>query len=80
MGNKQSSAGPLHTHAKLAASKFDQDELHVLKQTWQDLADRNEGKGIDKDTFLKYFPLNGLMGERLFSQFDIKNNGLITCN
>ena len=34
--------------AKLAANKFDTDEIHVLKKTWQDLADRTNGKGIDK--------------------------------
>jgi serine/threonine protein kinase/Ca2+-binding EF-hand superfamily protein len=77
MGNKNSSFGRLHAEAKLAASKFDEDELHILKQTWQDLADRCEGRGIDKDTFLQYFPLNGLLGERLFLSFDTKHNGHI---
>lgn len=77
MGNKNSSFGQLHAESKLAASKFDQDELHILKQTWQDLADRCEGRGIDKDTFLQYFPLNGLLGERLFVSFDTKSNGFI---
>ena len=71
MGNKSSSiTGGLSAHAKLAASKFDKDELHILKQTWSDMADRCDGKGIDKETFLQYFPLNGLMGERLFASFD----------
>ena len=40
----------------------DVDEIHVLQKTWQDLADRSQGKGIDKDTFLQYFPLTGLLG------------------
>jgi hypothetical protein len=40
----------------------DTDEIHVLRATWQDLADRTGGKGIDKETFLQYFPLNGLLG------------------
>lgn len=39
------------------------------------MADRNNGKGIDKETFMQYFPLNGLLGDRLFSQFDVKQNG-----
>jgi serine/threonine protein kinase/Ca2+-binding EF-hand superfamily protein len=65
------------TEAKLAIQKFDQDELHVLKKTWQDLADRSNGKGIDKDTFLQYFPLHGLLGERLFAQFDSHKRGYI---
>ena len=29
---------------------------------FKDLADRTGGKGIDKETFLQYFPLNGLLG------------------
>lgn len=33
--------------------------------------------GIDKETFLQYFPLNGLLGERLFAQFDLKKTGYI---
>ena len=28
----------------------------------KDLAERNGGKGIDKETFLQFFPLNGLLG------------------
>jgi serine/threonine protein kinase/Ca2+-binding EF-hand superfamily protein len=67
----------LNKEAQVAASKFDSDEMHLLKKTWEDLADRTNGKGIDKETFLQYFPLNGLLGERLFAQFDQKNNGLI---
>jgi serine/threonine protein kinase/Ca2+-binding EF-hand superfamily protein len=63
--------------AKLALHKFDQDEIHVLKKTWQDLADRSNGKGIDKETFLAYFPLHGLLGERLFAQFDSHKRGYI---
>ena len=79
MGNKGSTpTAGLSAHAKLAASKFDKDELHILKQTWSDLADRCDGKGIDKETFLQYFPLNGLMGERLFFAFDSNGDGLIT--
>lgn len=76
MGNKHS-AGELHHEAKLAASKFESDELHILKKTWDDLAERNDGKGIDKEIFLQYFPLTGLLGDRLFAQFDVKGNGLI---
>lgn len=61
----------------MAALKFDTDEIHVLRKTWQDLADRSSGKGIDKETFLQYFPLNGLLGERLFAQFDKRGVGEI---
>lgn len=64
--------------AQIAAKKFDSDERFLLQKIWQDLADRSDGKGVDKDTFLKYFPLNGLLGERLFAQFDTLNNNVIT--
>ena len=76
MGNKNS-AGELHNEAKLAASKFESTELHILKKTWEVLADRNDGRGIDKEMFLQYFPLSGLLGERLFTEFNMKGNGLI---
>mmetsp|Transcript_11288 Transcript_11288/g.17176 ORF Transcript_11288/g.17176 Transcript_11288/m.17176 type:complete len:828 (-) Transcript_11288:222-2705(-) len=76
MGNTNSPSH-IHSKARLAASKFDKDELHVLRATWTDLAERNHGKGIDKDTFLQYFPLCGLLGDRLFAQFDVKGDGLI---
>lgn len=62
---------------RVAAQKFDDDEICILEKTWQDLADRGNGKGIDKETFLQYFPLNGLLGERLFAQFDHKKTGYI---
>ncbi len=76
-GGSHAQAEIVHHEAKLAAQKFDDDEIHVLKKTWQDLADRSNGKGIDKDTFLQYFPLNGLLGERLFAQFDKRRSGFI---
>lgn len=38
---------------------------------------RSNGKGIDKDTFLQYFPLHGLLGDRLFAQFDTHKRGYI---
>ena len=78
MGNKHSGSGKLHNGLpKYSASKFDDDELWVLKQTWQDMADRNDGRGIDKETFLQYFPLHGLLGERMFVSFDRKKTGFI---
>lgn len=77
MGANNSNPGELHAESRLAASKFAEDEIHVLRKTWQDLADRSNGKGIDKETFLQYFPLHGLLGERLFVQFDVKNTGYI---
>ncbi len=62
MGNSHKK---LNGEARLAATKFDNDEIEVLEKTWQDMADRSNGKGIDKDTFLQYFPLNGLLGKQI---------------
>jgi Ca2+-binding EF-hand superfamily protein len=76
-GTSNNAAAGLHKEARIAAQKFDDDEIHVLKKTWEDLSERSNGKGIDKETFLQYFPLNGLLGERLFAQFDMKKTGYI---
>jgi Ca2+-binding EF-hand superfamily protein len=51
--------------------------MHNIVKTWEDLADRTNGKGIDKDTFLQYFPMTGLLGDRLFAQFDVKKTGYL---
>lgn len=76
-GTSHSNHRDIHHEAKLAKQKFDEDEIFVLKKIWQDLADRSGGKGINKETFLQYFPLNGLLGERLFCQFDSSKTGEI---
>mmetsp|Transcript_24409 Transcript_24409/g.35872 ORF Transcript_24409/g.35872 Transcript_24409/m.35872 type:complete len:819 (+) Transcript_24409:77-2533(+) len=76
MGNLNS-PDHIHTEARLAANKFSKDELHILRATWTDLAERNHGKGIDKETFKQYFPLDGLLGDRFFAQFNIKGSELI---
>ena len=68
-----SNPGELHSEALVAAQRFDADELYLLQKTWNDLADRTNGKGIDKETFLQFFPLNGLLGERLFAQVRFNN-------
>lgn len=77
MGHSSSNPAHLHSESRLAAARFDDDEIFILKKTWEDLAERSNGKGIDKETFLQYFPLSGLLGERLFAQFDTKGNGYI---
>jgi predicted DNA-binding antitoxin AbrB/MazE fold protein len=57
---------------KAYLKKFDTEEVEVLRQVYQELSSRNPGIGIDKETFLQYFPLPGLWGERLFYRFDYK--------
>ena len=56
---------------------FGADEKRMIERTFQDLALRSPGKVIDKGTFLKFFPLPGLLGERLFKVFDRKQTGVI---
>lgn len=47
MGNVQSGKPiQLTGKAKLAASKFDADEQHVLHKIWQDMSERSNGKGV----------------------------------
>jgi len=66
MGNKNNRPEVLHDCARLAASKFSTDEVMLLQKTWKDLADRSNGKGIDKDTFMQYMGLSGLLGKSDF--------------
>ena len=61
---------------------FNGDELHILRKIWEDLSERSESDevdhiGINKETFLKYIPINGLLGDRIFSKFDRKQTDYI---
>jgi hypothetical protein len=63
MGNAQSGKPiQLTGKAKLAASKFDADEQHVLHKIWQDMSERSNGKGacnasVIEDNLLEVFDL-----------------------
>ncbi|CAM9562557.1 unnamed protein product, partial [Ectocarpus sp. 13 AM-2016] len=61
------------------ASAVDECEIKVIKETFKDLCHVNGGSmRIDKETFLQYLPLPGLLGaERLFAVFDKKSSGEI---
>lgn len=53
---------------------FSKDELHILRKIWEDLSERSgfndvDHMGINKETFLKYIPINGLLGDRIFYKF-----------
>lgn len=65
-------AKPEKDFLKAYLKKFDADEVEVLRKVYKELSARNPGPGIDKETFLQYFPLPGLWGERLFQRFDYK--------
>ncbi len=77
MGNAESHL-QLEGHTEQTAERFNASELKVIKETFKDLSylSGNE-KYIDKATFLQYFHLPGLIGERLFAAFDKKNEGFI---
>ena len=51
-----------------------------LKDVWNDLSQRSDKKGISKVTFNSYYKLPGLISQRLFSVFDLKNKGSIDLN
>merc|ERR1719242_695393 len=44
---------------------------------FQDLAKRSPDETMSKETFLQYFALPGILGERLFAVFDKKKDGVI---
>ena len=50
---------------------------HLCRNIHKNLSEHSvsPGKTVDKVTFLKYFPLPGMMGERLFTVFDRDNSG-----
>jgi len=75
MGNKQNTllADP---NLQKFKQHFSNLELYMLSLLFKDLAARQHGV-MDKDTFLKFFPLTGLWGERLFEKFDRKHTGYI---
>eukprot|EP00397_Hematodinium_sp_SG-2012_P002308 GEMP01002314.1.p1 GENE.GEMP01002314.1~~GEMP01002314.1.p1 ORF type:complete len:865 (+),score=115.34 GEMP01002314.1:73-2667(+) len=76
MGN-QSSA--LKNDYKKALSRFNRGKVALVRSIFRNLTEHSTtpGKTVDKTTFLKYFPLPGMMGERLFSVFDRDNSGAI---
>ena len=57
---------------------FDKDELYIFKKIWIDLSERTGLLGINKESFLMYIPINGLLGDRLFHYFDKGNTGFIS--
>jgi len=56
---------------------FTELEVTLLVKMYQNLAANSPGKTIDKTMFLKFFPLPGLFGERLFNLFDTKRTNEI---
>ncbi len=53
-------------------------EISVLALVYDDLATRNCTGRLNYETFLSFFSLNGLWGEKLFRQFDEDSRELIS--
>eukprot|EP00485_Elphidium_margaritaceum_P004278 CAMPEP_0202696214 /NCGR_PEP_ID=MMETSP1385-20130828/9518_1 /ASSEMBLY_ACC=CAM_ASM_000861 /TAXON_ID=933848 /ORGANISM="Elphidium margaritaceum" /LENGTH=913 /DNA_ID=CAMNT_0049352331 /DNA_START=76 /DNA_END=2817 /DNA_ORIENTATION=- len=75
---KMSNASFAHINAsKDGYARYNEKELTLLDRMFQDLAKRSPDKTMSKETFLEYFSLPGILGERLFDVFDTKKNGVI---
>jgi len=76
MGNQSST---LKNDYKKALLRFNRGKVALVRSIFKNLTEHSTtpGKTVDKTTFLKYFPLPGMMGERLFSVFDRDNSGAI---
>ena len=49
----------------------------MLSKLYKDLASRSRGLSVDKGTFMRFFALPGLWGERLFLKFDTTGSSSI---
>ena len=76
MGNQSSKSKAKFKHKK-SATKWDQQEIGILDQIFHEMAVRSPNDTIAKDTFLKFFDLPGVLGDRLFEVFDTKKTGVI---
>lgn len=68
--------------AKCEIQAVSTQELRFLSKLFGDLASRSTGHTVDRHTFLRFFPLpvsprQGIWGERLFDNFDKKQQGFI---
>jgi Ca2+-binding EF-hand superfamily protein len=59
------------------SANFTDIEIQVLYLIFADLGARSDAECLDKDTFLSFFPLTGLWGQRLFKKFDTKHTNHI---
>jgi Ca2+-binding EF-hand superfamily protein len=90
MGNKVPALGSPKTLAfnpdssmraqyKRALTRIPRSKVPRIKQIFDELKRQSStsGERVDKASFLRYFPLPGMMGERLFAVFDRDANGSI---
>eukprot|EP01083_Nonionella_stella_P040509 109928_1 len=78
MGNQGSKTKRSKKYSRSGSSnKYEQQEIGILDQIFHEMAVRSPDDTISKDTFLKFFDLPGVLGDRLFEVFDTKKTGVI---
>ncbi|EGZ07434.1 hypothetical protein PHYSODRAFT_527980 [Phytophthora sojae] len=84
MGNsplsREFSGRRLSSEEREAMKRFGDEEMRLLRETFKGLANGKDGVSVDKETFLKCFPMRGLLGERLFEVIDKDGSGTIHYN
>ncbi|KAG1707959.1 hypothetical protein DVH05_024611 [Phytophthora capsici] len=84
MGNsamsREFSGRRLSTEEREALKRFGDEEIRLLRETFKGLANGKDGISVEKETFLKCFPMRGLLGERLFEVIDKDGSGSIHYN
>ncbi|KAL3669328.1 hypothetical protein V7S43_005705 [Phytophthora oleae] len=84
MGNspmsREFSGRRLSTEEREALKRFGDEEIRLLRETFKGLANAKDGISVEKETFLKCFPMRGLLGERLFEVIDKDGSGSIHYN
>ncbi|PFX33856.1 uncharacterized protein LOC111332386 isoform X1 [Stylophora pistillata] len=78
--NKSAVQPPLrkHLYKRDPLNRFSDSEVQSMVHVYQNLAALSpRDKYIDRKTFIHYFPLDGMLAERLFVAFDKDRNGHI---
>ncbi|ETV74198.1 CAMK/CAMK1 protein kinase, variant 2 [Aphanomyces astaci] len=65
---------------KEAILRFEDAEIHLLREVFKGITQTTADNSVDKENFLKIFPMPGLLGERLFAVFDKNASNSITFN
>ncbi|KAG6606558.1 CAMK/CAMK1 protein kinase [Phytophthora cinnamomi] len=84
MGNsplsREFSGRRLSSEEREATKRFGDEDMRLLRETFKGLASSKDGISMGKETFLKCFPMRGLLGERLFEVIDKGGSGSIHYN